>query len=421
MNKRRRPPRQKSTPIKRRKRSSSKCSELSKTITPDKEMDGTLPYDMDKVDDSEIQGCSNMDDNVLEIDENVQISASYVDDKSNNEESAATNTVTKLVDSSTQTVYNKYMLGAKVETIILKNKTLLGSTFEVNSYGNYSIHKIMASDQTCKYFTGLDTKQLEILYHFLGPAKYNLIYWNSKSKVDPSVTSSAKQFSIREQLMITLIRLRRGWNIFTLVHTYDTSDFVIRQIFTTWLQFMFHHFKDYLAFPPRCEIRKDLPGIFKPYKNIRASIDCTEFKCEVPRDYGQQSNCYSSYKHHTTMKCLIAVTPHGAACFVPDMYEGSIDDVTIFDQCGIMDHVNEGGAFLVDRGFTIQEILLRKQATIFIPPFLKGRDTLTKEEVFLTKRIAKARIHVERFNERLKKFRLLDAWPTVDTAGYVAL
>ena len=245
MNKRRRPPRQKSTPIKMGERSSSKCSELSKTITPDKEMDGTLPYDMDKVDDSEIQGCSNMDDNVFEIDENVQILTSYVDDKSTKEESATTNTVTNLVDSSTQTVYNKCMLGAKIETIILKNKTLLGSTFEVNSYGNYSIHKIMASDQTCKYFTGLDTKQLEILYHFLGPAKYNLIYWNSKSKVDPSVTSSAKQFSIREQLMITLIRLRRGWNIFTLVHTYDTSDFVIRQIFTTWLQFMFHHFKDY--------------------------------------------------------------------------------------------------------------------------------------------------------------------------------
>ena len=73
-------------------------------------MDGTLPYDMDKVDDSEIQGCSNMDDNVLEIDENVQISTSYGDDKSNNEESAATNTATNLVDSSTQTVYNKYII-----------------------------------------------------------------------------------------------------------------------------------------------------------------------------------------------------------------------------------------------------------------------------------------------------------------------
>ena len=72
------------------------------------------------------------------------------------------------------------------------------------------------------------------------------------------------------------------------------------------------------------------------------------------------------------MKCLIALTPHGTACFISDL-QGNIDDVTIFDQCGIMDHVNEGDAFLGARGFTIQDILLRKQPTIFIPLFRKGR------------------------------------------------
>ena len=63
---------------------------------------------------------------------------------------------------------------------------------------------------------------------------------------------------------------------------------------------------------------------------------------------------------------------------------------------------------LVDRGFTVQELLLSKQASIFIPPFLGGRERLTGEEELLTNKIAKARIHVERFNERLKKFRLIE-------------
>ena len=49
-----------------------------------------------------------------------------------------------------------------------------------------------------------------------------------------------------------------------------------------------------------------------------------------------------------------------------------------------------------------------RQATVFIPPFLGKRATFTKEKNFLTKRTAKAPIHVERFNERLKKFSLLD-------------
>ena len=161
-------------------------------------------------------------------------------------------------------------------------------------------------------------------------------------------------------------------------------------------------------FPEREVFKSLLPKIFKIFKNIRASVDCTEFKCEVSRDYAQQGNTYSSYKHHTTMKCLIAVNPNGAACFVSDLYEGSIDDVTIFKRCGILNDINPGDSLLVDKGFTIQDLLLPIQATIHIPPFLGKRDAFTKEEVMLTKRIAKARIHVERFNERLKKFRLLD-------------
>ena len=82
------------------------------------------------------------------------------------------------------------------------------------------------------------------------------------------------------------------------------------------------------------------------------------------------------------MKCLIAVNPNGAACFVSDL--GSISDVDIFEQCGILQHVNLKDSFLVDKGFIVQHLLLPKQATIFIPPFLGKREKFTKEEVMLT-------------------------------------
>ena len=87
--------------------------------------------------------------------------------------------------------------------------------------------------------------------------------------------------------------------------------------------FLFCHFKDHknFMFPARQDFRKFVPKIFKRFRNIRCSVDCTEFFCEMPRDYGKQGNTYSSYKHHCTMKCLIAVNPNGAACFVSDLYE----------------------------------------------------------------------------------------------------
>ena len=95
------------------------------------------------------------------------------------------------------------------------------------------------------------------------------------------------------------------------------------------------------------------------------------------------------------MKCLIAVNPNGAACFISDLFEGSISDIDSFQHCGIMEHINHNDSFLVDKEFTIQHLLLSKQATIFILPFLGKRDKFTKEEILLTKQIAKAHIHVE--------------------------
>ena len=133
----------------------------------------------------------------------------------------------------------------------------------------------------------------------------------------------------------------------------------------------------------------------------------TVFFCQSAQNYARQGNTYSSYKHHTTMKCLILVTPHGAAGFVSDLYEGAIDDVAIFKQCGIMDIIEKGDEFLVDRGFTVQHLLLKKGASIFIPPFRDQKGKLKKEAALETTRIGKARIHVERFNERLKKYRLV--------------
>ena len=90
-----------------------------------------------------------------------------------------------------------------------------------------------------------------------------------------------------------------------------------------------------------------------------------------------------------------------------DLFEGPISDKVLFEKCGMLQLLNPGDLVLADRGFTIKEILMKKQIDLDIPPFLMGRDKLTPEEELLTRRIAKACIYVERFNERLKKFRLI--------------
>ena len=136
-------------------------------------------------------------------------------------------------------------------------------------------------------------------------------------------------------------------------------------------------------------------------------MDCTEFPVECSRNFARQGNTFSSYKHTNTFKCLIAVTPNGGACFVLDLFEGDIDDIQIFRDCGIMKYLEPYDVVLADRGFTVRELLNPLQVELRIPSFLKGRGSLSAAEELETHRIAKARIHGERFNERLKQFRII--------------
>ena len=311
-------------------------------------------------------------------------------------ENIATNT------ASTQTVYRKYVLQSKIESMILRNEMKANTIpTEVIEMQTLALKQVINDEKKMKFFTGLSAGHFVTLLNFLGPASSNLKYYNRSSK--PSSTKP------EDELFMTLVRLRRGYCYMTMAQFFSLSETTLRCIFTTWLQFLYCHFDSLreLMFPDRSVLRKHMPKSFKGFKNIRCSIDCTEFFVQMPRNLARQSNLYSNYKHHHTFKCLIAVAPNGTGVFVSQLYEGAISDREIFKKCGIMDHLDPGDLVLVDRGFIVEDLLMARQVHMNIPPFLCGREKLTAQEELLTRRIAKARIHVERYNERIKKFKLI--------------
>ena len=73
------------------------------------------------------------------------------------------------------------------------------------------------------------------------------------------------------------------------------------------------------------------------------------------------------------MKCLIVVNPNSDACFISDLFEGTISDADIFDQCRILQEINTGDSLLVDKGLTIQHFYLQsKQQYLFHLSWGKG-------------------------------------------------
>lgn len=112
---------------------------------------------------------------------------------------------------------------------------------------------------------------------------------------------------------------------------------------------------------------------------------------------------YSTYKSSNALKKLES----GSISYISPSFGGCASDRYITEQCQISDKFHPGMIALVDRGFNVQDIFLSRQVRVVFPPF-KGKATqFSKEQVFCSKDIAKARIHIERAIGRIKEFDLL--------------
>ena len=77
---------------------------------------------------------------------------------------------------------------------------------------------------------------------------------------------------------------------------------------------------------------------------------------------------------------MIACTPNGGTCFVSDLFEGDISDVQIFEESGILKHLEPHDLILVHKGFTVEHLVNPLQAKIMIPAFLQERKSFTAHE-----------------------------------------
>ncbi|KAI2644889.1 hypothetical protein H4Q32_030933 [Labeo rohita] len=154
------------------------------------------------------------------------------------------------------------------------------------------------------------------------------------------------------------------------------------------------------------DVKSNLPEEFSDFPDTQVIIDCTEIRCQTPSSPLLQSEMYSNYKSHCTMKGLIGIAPHGPVTFVSQLYAGSVSDREIFKQCGITKRLTEDMAVMVDKGFLISDCVNCK---VYCPPFLSRGKQMPAHQVKETQAIARLRVHVERVIRRIKQNKLFDA------------
>lgn len=260
------------------------------------------------------------------------------------------------------------------------------------------------------YYTGLSPDQFNFMFNFFGADTNHLVIWQGQKRTytgKRQYFNRTKSISPKNQLFITLVRLRCGLLMKDIAYRFDISESYVSKIIITWITFMYEKFKTLNIFPKRETNRDNIPKIFQKFKNIRVIIDGFELRTQKPTDYGEQGNVYSTYKSSPTFKFLIGIHVSGAVSFLSDAFEGSISDRQLFKRSGILSHLNKNDLVMADRGFNIGDICNSVGCTIIVPPFLSGRHKFTKHEVDMTRSIASARIHVERTIGRLKEFRIL--------------
>ena len=128
-----------------------------------------------------------------------------------------------------------------------------------------------------------------------------------------------------------LIRVQLGLFERDLAHIFDVSVSTVYDVVVTWANYLYILVGSLPVWPSKEKIKEHLPDSFKgKYENVWGILDCTELKCELPKDHQKRSEMYSDYKSHDTFKGLVFISPSGWITFVSQLYPGRISE----ENCG---------------------------------------------------------------------------------------
>ena len=218
-----------------------------------------------------------------------------------------------------------------------------------------------------------------------------------------------------DQLLIVLMKLNMNCKDVDLAERFLISRASVANIIQTLIHALHELLYEGIMlqhFPSQAKCKGSMPQAFNEFSSARASIDAIEVTQDIPSDLDSQSRAYSSYKSRHTVKAVTAVAPNGTITYCSPLYPGSTSDVAIVRHSGVLHKLGPGDLILADKGFTVHD-QLPSGVHLNLPPFLAGKKKFSPAEATLCYKIARARIHVERANERIKNYDIVQHIPAV--------
>ncbi|XP_023685266.2 uncharacterized protein [Paramormyrops kingsleyae] len=271
----------------------------------------------------------------------------------------------------------------------------------------FGIHRFAASDKDIRFFTRFASYDLLMrFWALIEPSLPSMVSVRQAQRGTLTESTTAHSLQPINELFLFLNYLALGSKQQDLADRYRIHQSTVSRIIMSWSNFLYTVLGSVRIRIPQEQIRKNLPADFKDFPDTTVILDCTELRCQCPSSPVLQSEVFSSYKSHCTLKGLIGIVPHGAVTFVSSLYAGSVSDKQITRECGLLTLLKPGMAVMADRGFLIDDMVPCK---IYRPAFLSGRSQMSACEVKETQDIARLRVHVERLIRRVKEHKLFDS------------
>ena len=186
------------------------------------------------------------------------------------------------------------------------------------------------------------------------------------------------------------------------------SDTVLRTLFARCLTAVRVCFECTIARPVDAIILEDetLP-VFRGLEVCITHIaDSSLFQLERPHHHGMDKVTFSTYMAMHSAKVLLSMSPIGQVNFVSNGYGASASDHDVAAASNFYEAA-AGGCVMFDKGGSeMRRPLLEQGATLVTPAFVTHKFLLVGE-VGMNKRIAHARVHIERAIERVKRYRIV--------------
>ncbi|CAF1298484.1 unnamed protein product [Rotaria sordida] len=252
------------------------------------------------------------------------------------------------------------------------------------------------SNDSCIQHTGHDIEQVQLLYNM---CEQSLIEYCTNRKQQCSSSTKMPYLSPINLLSITLWYLKHYHSERYIATEFDFTQSTVSYFLSAVIDILYSCvYPKLIVLPDDMDDEDAVHGSEQHHKLI---VDSTFIPIYQPED-SEERKAYYHAKSPTNyaFKLQIACDFHHRVVHVSECYKGSVHDITILRESGLLDCTQENVQIIADKGYIDEQYVItpRKKP--------RGRELTTEDKDF-NRIICGERAAIENINQRVKQYAIL--------------